>query len=187
MPTVLMILLAVQWGGHSYAWGSSTIIGLFVGFALLLALFCVWQWRQKDEASIPPRIFLQRSVWTGSAILFFGLGTVTLSGYYLPMWFQVVLGDTPIESGVRFLPTVLANFVMSIVSGVAVTQFGYYNPWLFIGSALAAISSGIFSSFKSDESTAMIIGIQILIGVGVPLLIQMVCQVSHPSIRFTLR
>lgn len=174
MPTIIMILLALQWGGHGYAWNSATIIGLFVGFALMVVIFCVWQWRQKEESSIPPRIFLQRSVWTGSAILFFGLGSVSLVVYYLPMWFQVVLGDSPIDSGVRFLPTVLANFVMSIVSGGLVTQLGYYNPWLFFGSALTAIASGLISTWKIDEGNSMIIGIQILVGMGAPLLIQMV-------------
>lgn len=173
-----MILMAMQWGGHGYAWSSATIIGLLVGFVLTIALFCVWQWRQQEEASIPPRIFLQRSVWTASAILFFGLGSVTLTVFYLPMWFQVILKDSPIGSGVRLLPLVLANLVMSIVSGGLVTQLGYYNPWLFLGSAIAAISSGIFTTWKIDASNSMIIGIQILAGAGSPLLIQMVCTPS---------
>lgn len=86
VPAIIMILLVLQWGGHNYAWQSSQIIGLLVGFVLLIALYVMWQWKQQDEASIPPRIFLQRTVWSGCLILFFGLGTVILAAYYLPLW-----------------------------------------------------------------------------------------------------
>ena len=95
----------------------------------------------------------------------------------------MVLGDTPIGSGVRFLPTVLANFVMGIVSGGLVTQYGYYNPWLFFGSITTIVSSAVFTTWDAHESNAMIIGIQILLGIGIPMLIQMVSNFLSP---FTL-
>lgn len=90
------------------------------------------------------------------------------------MWFQVIKGDTPVQSGVRFLPTVLANFVMSILSGALVSRFGYYNPWLFLGSTLIGLGGGILATWKVDASNEMIIGIQVLAGLGAPLLVQMV-------------
>jgi len=86
IPAIIMILLVLQWGGHNYAWRSSTIIGLIVGFVLMISLYMLWQWRQGDDASIPPRIFLQRNMWSACIILFFGLGSVILAAYYLPLW-----------------------------------------------------------------------------------------------------
>ena len=179
MPSVIMLLIALQWGGHNYEWNSATIIGLLIGFAITMIMFCVWQWRQQEEASIPPRIIQQRSVWSAVLILFFGLGAVNLISYYLPMWFQVIKGDTPVQSGIRFLPTVLSNFVMSIVSGALVTKFGYYNPWLFAGSILTGVGGGLLASWDTDASNAMVIGIQIVAGMGGPLLVQMVCYVPR--------
>ena len=117
VPGVVMLLLALQWGGKRNPWKSATIIGLIIGFVLMICLFAVWEWHQQDEASIPPRIMGQRSVYSAAAIVFFGLGSVQIIGYYIPMWFQVIKGVSPVGSGIRFLPLVLGNFVGSILFG----------------------------------------------------------------------
>jgi hypothetical protein len=112
-----MLLLALQWGGNRNPWKSATIIGLILGFVIMIGLFMVWEWRQGDEASIPRRIIGQRSVYSAAAIVFFGLGSVQIIGYYIPMWFQVIKGVSPVGSGIRFLPMVLGNFVGAILFG----------------------------------------------------------------------
>lgn len=127
IPSVVMLLLAVQWGGNKHAWKSSTIIGLIIGFAGLMACFAYWQYRQGEEASIPFRVAGQRSVYSAVLMSFFGLGSVQLIAYYLPMYFQVIKGNTPVQSGIRFLPNVLGNLVASIVTG----GLGMYCPSFF--------------------------------------------------------
>lgn len=112
-----MLLLALQWGGNRNPWNSATTIGLIVGFAIMISLFTLWQWYQKEEASIPPRIMKQRSVYSAAAVVFFGLGSVQIIAYYIPMWFQVIKGISPEQSGIRFLPMVLGNFVGAILFG----------------------------------------------------------------------
>ncbi|KAE8450205.1 hypothetical protein EG329_006986 [Mollisiaceae sp. DMI_Dod_QoI] len=173
IPSVIMLLLAVQWGGTKYAWKSATVVGLFIGFGLTMLLFAAWQWRQQDEASIPPRIIGQRSILSAIAIVFLGMGSVQLIAYYIPMYFQVIQGASPVHSGIRFLPSVLSNFVMSILAGALVTKFGHFNPWLFFGTALVAITCGLFSTFKVDTGNAMINGTQVLGGFGAANVIQM--------------
>lgn len=56
-----------------------------------------------------------------------------------------------------------------------VSKFGLYNPWLFLGTALTAISGGIFATFKTDTGNGMIDGILVLSGLGFALVTQMVC------------
>jgi MFS family permease len=117
IPAVVMLLLAVQWGGNKYPWKSATVIGLIIGFAGLIGIFGYWQWRQGDDASIPFRVAGKRSVYSSVLMSFFGLGSVQLIAYYLPMYFQVIKDDTPVKSGIRFLPSVLGNLVSSILTG----------------------------------------------------------------------
>ena len=68
---VCCLLLALQWGGQTMPWSSSHIWGLFIGFALLLSIFSVLQWRLGEKATIPLRILRQRSILAGSGVLFF--------------------------------------------------------------------------------------------------------------------
>ena len=47
-----------------------------------------------------------------------------------------------------------------------VTILGYFNPWLFFGNAMLAISAGIFTTFDIHTSSHMINGIQVMAGMG---------------------
>jgi amino acid permease len=66
LPGIICLLLALQWGGSKYEWKNARIIALFVVCALLLIGFFVVQWWKQEDATVPPRVFLNRNVW-GSA------------------------------------------------------------------------------------------------------------------------
>lgn len=66
IPGVVCLLLALQWGGSKYPWNSGRIIALFVLFGVLIAGFIVVQIRKKDKAMVPPRVFMNRTVWSCS-------------------------------------------------------------------------------------------------------------------------
>lgn len=53
IPAIICLLLAVQWGGNTYPWNNSRIIGLFVGAGCLLILFVYSQIRLGEKATLP--------------------------------------------------------------------------------------------------------------------------------------
>lgn len=116
-PTCIMLLLALQWGGTTYAWGSSTIIGLFVGFAALLLVFCVWEARRGDSAMIPPSIMRQKVVYSSCLINMSQFASLWIFSYYLPVWFQTIKGVTPIVSGAYFMPTAAPLITATMLTG----------------------------------------------------------------------
>jgi MFS family permease len=59
---IVCLLLSLQWGGFSYAWSNSKVWGTLLGFGLLIAVFIGIQLRQGDRATIPVRVFTQRTV-----------------------------------------------------------------------------------------------------------------------------
>ena len=71
LGAICCLVLALQWGGETLPWSSPTVIGLFVGFGLLLPVFGLVQWKRGDDAIIPLNILKQRSILAGSAFLFF--------------------------------------------------------------------------------------------------------------------
>jgi MFS family permease len=66
IPGVVCLLLALQWGGAKYPWGSGRIIALFVLFGVFIITFITFQALKKDRAMVPPRVFLNRTVWSCS-------------------------------------------------------------------------------------------------------------------------
>jgi MFS family permease len=92
VPAIFMILLALQWGGVKYPWGSGRIIGLFVAGVVVLIFFGVYQWWKGDMAMIPPSILMNRTVLLASLTAMCGLGAMSLFGLWMAEWFQVCRG-----------------------------------------------------------------------------------------------
>lgn len=83
IPAIIMLLLALQWGGAEYAWGNSRIIGLFVGAGVMGLMFVGIQKWKGDRGTIPPRLYRNRNVVCAMFFaFFFGAGFFSLV-YYL--------------------------------------------------------------------------------------------------------
>ncbi|KAI3559054.1 major facilitator superfamily transporter [Colletotrichum abscissum] len=167
MPAIICLLLALHWGGVTYPWASARVIVLFLIFGFGMAGFLYLQYLGQENATVPPRIFKQRSVWSSSFFAFNTGAAFLLSVYFLPIWFQSVQGVSAVNSGVRNLPMLVSNIIASLVAGAAVTIWGLYTPWMILGSILMGIGYGLISTFNPNTSSAMWIGYQILAGAGV--------------------
>jgi MFS family permease len=162
----VMVALALQWGGIKYSWTSGTIIGLFVGGGLSLAVFAAQEYRIGDRAMIPWSVVKQTVVWSSSATMFFYFGSQMLGNYYLPIYFQTVRNASPAMSGVYLLPTIFGTMLMSLLSGVLVSRWGYYMPWTIASAILAGVGNGLLSTLQPNTSTVKWIWYQIITGLG---------------------
>lgn len=78
LPSIICLLLALQWGGSKYPWSNGRVIALFVVFGVLMIAFLVLQWYGQERATVPPRMIKNRNVW-GSAWYAAALG----GGYFV--------------------------------------------------------------------------------------------------------
>ena len=155
------LLFALQWGGILYPWNDSRIIALFVLFGVLLITFIPVQIWRKIEATVPPKIFLQRSIFSGS-IASFGLGSVVvLYAFHLPIWFQAIKGQSPQSSGLSLLGLLLSNSLLVVVAGVGTSILGYYTPFMIFGGALLIVGSALITTWEVDTLTGIWIGYQV--------------------------
>ncbi|GFF43174.1 putative HC-toxin efflux carrier TOXA [Aspergillus udagawae] len=166
IPGIVVLCLALQWGGTKYAWSEGRIVALLVlAFVLLIAFVLIQVWKP-EQATLPPRIFLQRSIASGFwASCCLGAHTI-LFVYYLPIWFQVIDGVSAVQSGVRLLPMLLPVVVASILTGQLVSRIGYYTPFLMLGIFLSSIGAGLLTTLGVHTSKAKWIGFQVLYGFG---------------------
>lgn len=172
IPAIISLLLALQWGGTMYPWNNGRIIGLFVVFGVLILAFLYVQWHQQENATVPPRIFFNRTVMSGSFFAFAIGSAFFLFIYYIPIWFQAVQGVSAVNSGIRNLPMLLSVVVASIFAGGLITAFGYYTPFMLVGTVLAAVGGGLLTTWKPDTGIGMWIGYQLIFGLGVGLSLQ---------------
>lgn len=125
LPAIICLLLALQWGGSKYPWGNGRIIALFVIFGVLIITFIAIQLWQQENATVPPRVMKNRTMWS-SAIYSFSMGAAFfLMVYYLPIWFQAVKGASAVKSGIMNIPMILSLVIMSVIAGGLVTVIGY--------------------------------------------------------------
>lgn len=66
------------------------------------------------------------------------------------------------------------GYYQSALTRTQVTKIGYYNPFLFLGAALIATGSGLYSTLNPDTRRSTYIGFQILFGAGTGTVMQMV-------------
>lgn len=170
MPAVICVLLALQWGGTTYSWSDGRIISLLTVSGTLTLVFIFLQHVQQEDATVPPRIIRNRTVWASGAYSFCLGGSFFVMCYYVPIWFQAVQGTSAVNSGIRNLPMLISVVVASAAAGAAVTALGHYAPFMIAGTAAMAAGAGLVAArFEVDAPPAAWIGYQLLFGAGVGL------------------
>ncbi|KAI9728589.1 MAG: hypothetical protein M1834_007617 [Cirrosporium novae-zelandiae] len=172
LPSIICLLLALQWGGSTYAWNNPRIIALLVVFAILLIAFIAVQYFLRATATIPIHIIKQRSILFGTIFSVFVGGSMIALIYYLPIWFQAIKGVSAVESGIRNIPMLLGLFITSILSGIIITLIGYYTPFMIACSIFMSIGAGLMTTFTINTPSSQWIGYQALFGIGIGLGLQ---------------
>jgi predicted MFS family arabinose efflux permease len=159
---VALVLALIR--GNGDGWSSPLIVGLFTAAIALLGAFVPWELRRPDPM-LELRLF---RVPAFSAIGFGALAisaTLIASTSYLALYLQNVLGYTPFETGLRFLPLTVASFVASL-AGAAL--FHRIPLRFLLGGSLVLAAEGMLLLAHLDGAltwTALLPGF-VLAGIG---------------------
>ncbi|KAH7151222.1 major facilitator superfamily-domain-containing protein [Fusarium sp. MPI-SDFR-AT-0072] len=179
MGASLSLLLALQYGGVTHAWNSSVVIGLLVGFVLVIIALIAIEFWLGERAMLTPRLIRQRTVWVNAVWSFFFAGSYFITLYYLPIYFQSIDNQSPIGSGVRNIPLIALFSVATFASGKAITKTGTAAPYLVVSSIIVTIASGLFYTLDIGTSTGKWVGYQILAGFGYGIGLQVPVVISQ--------
>ncbi len=161
----LLVYALVQ--GNEKGWGSTEIVSFLIGAAVLMMLFIVVELRQ-SQPMLDLSLF-RRPAFSGASIVAFCLsGSFFAMFLYLTLYLQDVLGYTPLQAGLRFLPSTLLSFIVAPIAGRLSVRVPVR---LLLGSGLLLIGIGLLTMTVVDAAstwTVLIPGF-VLCGTGVGL------------------
>ncbi|ETS83877.1 hypothetical protein PFICI_05753 [Pestalotiopsis fici W106-1] len=166
----ILFSLSLSWAGVMYAWSSwKTLVPLLIGTALFV-LFGIHEGRV-EHAVFPYRIFKSRTAQVtliGGFIHGMVLYTLLL---YLPLYFQAVYLEPPLQSAISVLPVCCFVMVFTGVAAWAVELFRHYRWEIWVGWAFLAVGTGIFALWDSNgtagSTRAATAGFQAIAGIGI--------------------
>jgi len=181
-PAITAFILAFTWGGSEYDWNSPQIIGLFVGFAVLTALFILIEHKAKQPI-IPLTLFKSRAFVLASSIgILLGAGMFAAISY-IPTYLQVVSGATATESGLLMLPAVIGIFGGSIGAGQIIAKTGKYKIFPVVGMLTAATGIFLLSTLTANTPIPLTMTYMTILGIGLGLTMQPLILIVQSSVQ----
>jgi len=169
----ICLLLGLTLGDQTYAWNSPQVIVLFVATVVLFLLFFFIETHVQDP--ILPLDLFKNQVFSAGALLSLLLGMVLFAIIvYLPLFVQVVQGQSPTSSGAIITPLTITIAVLSIITGGIVSKLGRYQIVSVVGSIILAGGVFLMTQMNTLTSSLEISRNVFLIGIGLGILMPLI-------------
>src|ERR1044072_1500817 len=151
VTTALMLAVYAIVNGNSNGWTSTETLGLLAVATVLFAIFILIQARSRG-ALMPLGLFRKRNVAVANVVGVLWAAAMFAWFFLSALYLQLVLGYSPLQVGLAFLPSNLIMGAFSIgLSAKLVMRFGYRTP-LMTGLLLAAAGLLLFARAPVDAS-----------------------------------
>src|SRR6478672_3125715 len=146
----LFLLVLALLRGNEDGWGSTGVIAALVGAVVLLIAFVVVEGRSR-EPMLPLRLLSERR-FAGPQVAVFAIASSFFAVFlYLTLYLQTVLGLSPIETGLVYLP---GTFLVFVTSGMT-AQFGAkFAPAKIASLGLVLVGAGLAGLLISGVSSS---------------------------------
>jgi len=172
---VLALVEANSWG-----WGSARIAALFVTAAIGLTAFVVIELRSKYPM-VDFKFFRSRSFLGANIVAFIVSFAMLAMFFFIALYMQNIKGYSPLEAGVRFLPSTLVIMVAGPISGRLTDRIG---PRPLITTGLLLVAGSLFwqGHLAVDTPYGFIAGAFVLMGFGMGLVMSPMSTAAMNSV-----
>jgi EmrB/QacA subfamily drug resistance transporter len=119
-------MASIVWGvlrAPDAGWGSTEVLGALVAGVVLLAAFVGWE-SVAPAPMVPLSLFRSRVFSAAAATQFLMAASIFATAYVTSQYFQISRGDSPLGTGLRFLPWTMTPLLVAPVAGRLVDRVG---------------------------------------------------------------
>jgi EmrB/QacA subfamily drug resistance transporter len=172
----LSLLVLALLRGNDEGWGSTLIVSLFVGSAVLLLAFIAVEHRVR-EPMLPLALFRIPS-FTGIQVAAFALSASLYAMFlYLSLYLQNYLGHSAFETGLRYLPATVAVFLFSALAGGLIGRIPA-RLLLFGGLSITGVGLLLMSGIEASSTWTTLLAGFLVAGAGSGLLNPVIAEVA---------
>lgn len=166
VASLTSFLVALSWGGSLFPWASwHTLVPLIIG-AVGVGAWVIFEYLVPTNPILPLAILNNRTAVLSYAGTF-SLGLIQFGmQYYLPLFYQVSKGYSPLLSGVALLPQCVFSGISSIATGQAIARTGRYKPIVLAGWAIMTLGCGLLVKLDTNTTVAQLIFLNMPSGLG---------------------
>jgi len=135
---------------ESAGWGSATVLGFGALALVLLAAFVVVE-RVQRQPLVRLGIFRTRTLSTANGAMVLIVSGMFATFFFITIYVQRVLGYSPIEAGLAFLPFTAGIIAGSVCAQQLIPRIGV-KAQVMLGISLAAVGLLLMSRITADGS-----------------------------------
>ena len=183
VTSVTLILLSLSVYGPQDGWTDSRTLG-YLAIGVILATLFVW-WEARAKEPIIPLSLFKNHTFSLTSVLGFIIGAGMFGAIVmLPLYLQVVKGDSATSAGLKLIPLMLGIVFASIFSGKQISKTGKYKKFPIMGTAIMTV--GIFAMYRLEIDTPFweIAIYAVMVGAGLGLSMQTIVIALQNSVEF---
>jgi EmrB/QacA subfamily drug resistance transporter len=156
------LLLALTWGGTTYAWDSAAIVGLFAVSAIAWVFFGV-RISRAPEPFIPLSVLGHPVVRNGVIATSFAVGSMTGLTVFVPLYFEAVIGLTAAQSGVALIAFVGGAVAGATIAGRIMVHYTHYKRSAVVGLTVGTAAIFVLALWPTGLPFA---AVEVILAVG---------------------
>jgi len=180
---VSSLLLGLSVYGPQDGWQNSKTL-LTIAAAIVLMLLFIFQESRAKEPIIPLTLF-KNHTFSVTSVMAFIIGAGMFGAIImLPLYFQIVKGDSATSAGLKLIPFMIGIVTFSIVSGKLITKHGHYKRFPIMGLSLMTVGLFMLSTLTQTTPFWQLAFYAVLIGAGLGLSMQTIVIALQNAVEF---